>query len=59
MANGYLRIGPERTFHRGVNVTSRFLGVATGWADMVENTLIWRKTVVTNDDGLVPVRIIG
>lgn len=35
------------------------MGIPTGWKDKVQNKLIWRKTVVTNDDGLVPVRILG
>lgn len=59
LENAYIRLQPERTYHINRNITKYFMGIPTKFANYTEDVVIWRKTVVVNDDNLTPVRKLG
>ena len=58
LENAYIRLMPERSNHKGQVVTDTFLGFPTSYADRVETQVIWRKSVIVNDDQKTPIRMI-
>lgn len=35
------------------------MGIPTSFSDRIEERIIWRKSVVQNDDGMTPIRTLG
>lgn len=57
VANAYIRLMPERSNHIKQMVTQTFLGMPIAFEDRVEETIIWRKSVIMNDFGRTPMRL--
>lgn len=54
--NAYIQIQPERTFFKKQLVTDSIFGIPYKFADRIIWELIWKQTIVRNDDFFTPIR---
>lgn len=56
--NAYIRIQPERTFFKNQKVTKSLLGIPYSFDDNVIWELLWKQTIVRDDDFFTPIRFM-